>query len=234
MNNLNGKKCLITGATGGLGKEIAREMNSLGCDLFLTARNYEKLYNLKNELNNAKAPILICDADLGSQEGIDKVASLKDHGLDIIINCAGIFEPKSIEESSIEDFDNCFNVNVKAPFVFCKEFSANMKDNKWGRIVNIGSSSAYNGFKDSTIYSSSKHALLGLSKSMQAELKEFNVRTFFVAPSGMKTEMGKRIKGQKYDTFIDPKEVAQYISFVIMFDGDMVADEIQLKRMSNG
>ena len=60
-----------------------------------------------------------------------------------IINCAGIFINKSLEDSSIADFEKSFNINVMAPFIFCKQFSKQIIKNNWGRIINIASSSAY-------------------------------------------------------------------------------------------
>ena len=107
-----------------------------------------------------------------------------------------------------------------------------MVSKKWGRIVNIGSSSSYNGFKNTSIYCSSKHALLGLSRSLHDELKEHNIRTFCVSPGSIKTSMGKRVIGQNYDTFMDPKEIAEFIVYIISFDKEMVSEEIKLNRIN--
>ena len=100
-----------------------------------------------------------------------------------------------------------------------------------GRIVNIGSSSAYAGFKETSIYCGSKHALLGLSRAVYEELKEHNIRTFCISPGSVKTDMGKKVKNQNFDTFIDPKEIAEYVSFVMSFDGSMISEEIRLNRV---
>ena len=93
-----------------------------------------------------------------------------------------------------------------------------MVSKKWWRIVNIGSSSSYNGFKNTSIYCSSKHALLGLSRSLHDELKEHNIRTFCVSPGSIKTSMGKRVIGQNYDTFMDPKEIAEWLKAKLVID----------------
>jgi len=132
----------------------------------------------------------------------------------------------------VDDFEKCFSVNVRAAFVLCKEFSQGMISKKWGRIVNIASSSAYTGFKNTSIYCSSKHALLGLSRSLHSELKEHNVRTFCVSPGSIKTPMGKSVVGQSYETFLDPSEVAELVVRLISFDSEMISQEIQLHRMN--
>lgn len=98
--------------------------------------------------------------------------------------------------------------------------------------MSIGSSSAYSGVKETAIYCSSKHALLGLSRSLYDELKKYGIRVFCVSPSGAKTKMGKRIKNQDFKTFLDPKEIAEYVKFIISFNGRMISDEVRLNRLA--
>ena len=231
---LCGKNCLVTGATGGLGREIAKEFAKNGCNLFLTGRNNDKLNSLKNELENDQIKIDFEDADLSDDGEIQKlIEKVKNTfvNIDILVNCAGVFPVKLLSDSTIEDFEKCFGVNVKAAFVLCKEFSQGMISKKWGRIVNIASSSAYAGFKNTSIYCSSKHALLGLSRSLHSELKEHNVRTFCVSPGSIKTPMGKSVIGQNYETFLNPDEIAELIVRLVSFDNEMISQEIQLSRM---
>jgi len=232
---LKGKNCLITGATGGLGKEIAKEFAKNNCNLFLTGRNDEKLNSLKNELQNDQIKIDFEAADLSDVDDIQKLIDKTKNAfpnIDILVNCAGIFPVKLLSNSTVDDFEQCFSVNVKAAFVLCKEFSQGMVSKKWGRIVNIASSSAYAGFKNTSIYCSSKHALLGLSRSLHSELKEHNVRTFCVSPGSIKTPMGKSVVGQSYETFLNPSEVAELVGRLISFDSEMISQEIQLHRMN--
>ena len=238
---LQGKNCLITGATGGLGKEIAKEFAKNDCNLFLTGRNNEKLNTIKNELGNSKNKIKIDfeDADLSDvdeiQKLIEKVKSTFAN-IDILVNCAGVFPVKSLSDSTVEDFENCFSVNVKAAFILCKEFSQGMISKKWGRIINIASSGAYNGRKKTVVYRASKHALLGLSRSLHSELKEHNVRTFCVSPGPIKTPMGLDIvknenSDERFDSFMNPNEIAEFIAYLISFDNEMVSEEIRLSRI---
>ena len=234
--SLQGKNCLITGATGGLGKEIAKEFVKNGCNVFLTGQNNEKLDLLKNELEtNSGIKMDFEQADLSNSEEIKKlIKKIKSSfsNIDILVNCAGIFPVNLLSDSTTEDFEKCFSVNVKAAFILCKEFSQEMISNKWGRIVNIGSSSSYHGFKNTSVYCSSKHALLGLSRSLHNELKEYNVRTYCVSPGSIKTTMGKLVVGQNYETFLDPKEIAQFIAHIILFNNEMISEEIRLNRMN--
>jgi len=238
MNVLNNKNCFITGATGGLGREITKQFIQNNCNLFLTARNEQKLKKLKSELDrinvkNCKIVYSVCDLTKDHQiKKIIKLVRQNFHHIDILVNCAGIFQIKPISQATLEDFDKILAVNTRTPFLFCKEFSSDMMKQKWGRIINIGSSSSYSGFKNGSIYCSSKHAMLGLSRSLFAELKEHNVRIYSVSPGSMKTKMARLSKDQDYETFLNPTEVAKYIEFIIQFDGNLISEEIRLNRIN--
>lgn len=233
---LENKNCLITGATGGLGSNLAKILLENNCNVFLTSKSKLKLQKLQNKLektNKNNCKIIYEYGDLTKISDVKKIIKSirkKFKTIDIVINNAGLFLSKSISKSKIEEFQNIFDVNVRAPFLFSKEFSQDMKKKKWGRIVNVGSSSSYQGFSEGTIYCASKHALLGLSRSLFSELKEHNVRTFCISPGSIKTDMGKQDKKQNYKTFLDPKEVAEYIIYSLNFDKELVTEEIRLNR----
>ena len=237
MQTLNAKNCLLTGATGGLGKELAIKLVANGCNLFLTARNEKKLNGLASSLQKqTENKIKICykSADLSKSDDVKdliKYVKKKFNSVDILINCAGIFQVNFLRNTNLDDFEKSFNVNMKTPFLLCKEFSQNMIKKKWGRIVNVGSSSSYNGYKKTSIYCATKHALLGFSRSLVDELKEYNVRTFCISPGSIKTNMAKKLVEQDFDTFLDPKEVAEAILFVISHDNEMMIDELKLNRI---
>jgi 3-oxoacyl-[acyl-carrier protein] reductase len=238
-NILKNKNCLITGATGGLGRELSIELAKKGCNLFLTSKE-ANLEDLKSKIEQFDSEISIL-SQLTDLRNTDDVNSLINHirekfsHIDILINCAGENHRKPIVESTLEEYDSCMNLNVRAPFILSKEFSKDMVKNNWGRIVNIASSSAHNGFKDAAIYCSSKHALLGLSRTLFAELKDKNIRTFCVSPGSMKTRMAKEDEGllaeHDYNTFMDPNEVAEFITKIISYDNEMISQEINLSRL---
>jgi 3-oxoacyl-[acyl-carrier protein] reductase len=234
---LENRNCFITGATGGIGRCIAIKMAENKCNLFLTSTNITKLKNLKEEIESLygeKIKIYYEHGDLNEIQDINKIITMARETIrvvDILVNCAGFFVVKFLSDSNLDDFDATFNLNVRAPFIFCKEFSEDMIKCRWGRIINIGSSSAYAGSKETLLYCASKHALLGFSRALHDELKKNNIRTYCVSPSGAKTEMGKLIKNQNFDTFIDPREIAEYVVFICSFDGEMISDEIRLNRM---
>ena len=234
---LENRNCFITGATGGLGRCIAMRMAQHKCNLFLTSTSILKLKKLAGDIESlygGKIEVFCENGDLNVIRDINRIvttARSKIKTVDILVNCAGVFVVKSLFDLDLDDFNTTFNLNVRAPFIFCKEFSEDMIKSGWGRIVNIGSSSAYAGTKETSLYCASKHAILGFSRALHDELKKNDIRTYCVSPSGVKTEMGKLIKNQNFDTFINPDEIAEYVEFICSFNGEMISDEIRLNRM---
>ena len=151
--------------------------------------------------------------------------------IDALINNAGIFIKKSIKDSDLKNIQDSLNINLIYPFLLIKEFSKEMTENGWGRIVNIGSSSSYDGFENGSIYSSTKHAILGLSRSCNKELKKYGVRVISVSPSSVDTKMGRINDDQVFETFINSREIAEAIDQIIWYNNQMIIDEIRLNRM---
>jgi len=229
------KNAFITGASGGLGATIAFQLAESGCNLYLTGRSEKKLKALCDHIHESypATQVKYFIADLSKEEELKRVIFKVQNVtfVDMLINCAGVFPIKNIKDSGISDFNKCFNVNVKAPFLMSREFFHDMKNANWGRIVNVGSSSAYNGSEDTGLYCASKHALLGLSRSMYKEFKEHNVRVYNVSPGSIQTEMGATDTRQDFDTFLDPEDVAKYILFVMSFETGIISEEIRMNRM---
>tara|TARA_B100000315_G_C14521693_1_gene561868 strand:- start:161 stop:889 length:729 start_codon:yes stop_codon:yes gene_type:complete len=233
---LKNKNCLITGATGGLGTALSIEFAKNNCNLFLTSRNNHNLKILKSQLQTQNKTITVktFSTDLSNLSEINNLIKeiRKSYTtIDILINCAGILPLKFIQDSTVEDFDECFNINVRAPIILIKEFSKDMTDQRWGRIVNIASSAAYNGIEKTIIYRATKHALLGFSKAVHKELRDYNVRTFCISPGPIKTKMGEILENENYQTFINPSDIADFITNLISYDTEMFSEEIRLGRI---
>jgi len=232
-NNLKGKNVLLTGATGGLGAELARKFKEGGCNVFVVGRNPEKLTKLKEGLG------IIHSYSSDFTDGypsalIGAVRDVFPEGVDVLINCAGSFFVKPLEETTLEDYRFCMEVNLNIPYFLCKEFASDMKERQWGRIINVASSSAYGAAPKTSAYSAAKHGLLGLSRALHNELKNQGVRVICVSPGSIQTPMGREVEklGQRYDTFLDPAEIAEYIFYNASLDGEMIAEEIRLNRIN--
>jgi len=231
---LKGKNAFISGATGGIGKSIAVALAKVGCNLFLTGRNQNKLKNIVSELSLYDVDIQYKSGNLDSKGDIYSITNCSIgsfNTIDIVINSAGVFPNISLFDIQDDDYNQAININFRSAFIFTREFSKGMVKQKWGRILNIGSSSAYSGFGGTSLYCASKHALLGFSRSIHDELKKYNVRVYCISPSSTQSNMGLATKGQDYSTFLDPNDVAKYVLFVMSFDSNIISEEILLKRM---
>lgn len=235
QGNFKGKYALITGASSGLGKALVVEYARRGCNIILVGRDAAKLSSLKDKIDSTHSgdhSMQICD--LSSTDDIaNMLLDSNFPNVDILVNAAGVFPINKITDMSMEEYEQCIGINVTAPFMLIKELSRNMIDKSWGRIINIASSSAYAGGATTSAYCASKHALLGLSRSLHKELKEHNIRVICVSPGSIKTEMGRKVEklGQDFDTFMEPEEVAEYVVFNSSFDGNLVSEELRLNRM---
>jgi 3-oxoacyl-[acyl-carrier protein] reductase len=231
---LKGKCAFISGATGGIGKAIAIALAEQGCNLFLTSSDNASLSEVKNSLSSYNVSVSGQSGNLTNKEEVYQIidAVQKEIGaIDILINSAGVFPNVNLFDTNDDDFEETLDVNFRSVFLFTRGFAKSMVARQWGRIVNIGSSSAYSGFRGTSLYCASKHALLGFSRSIHDELKEHNVRTYCVSPSSTQSKMGMVTKDQDYSTFLDPSDIAKYVVFAISFDSNIVAEEIFLKRM---
>ena len=237
-NVLKNKKCFITGVTGAVGYELARLFAKNECKLFITGKNHSKLINRykKLKLEFPKEKIFFKQCDLISYNEVDQLCKLvlkKLKNVDILVNCAGIFSIENLNQVNSKKFDEIFAVNVRAPILITKNFIKSMKLKRWGRIVNIGSSSSYEGFEKTALYCSSKHALLGFSRSIYKEYKKYGIRSLIFSPGSIKSKMSKKIKNQDYRTFLDAKDVAQVILSNIKSDTQLVIPETIIKRITS-
>lgn len=232
----NGKRVLLTGATGGLGKHISKLLIETGCDLLLTSSKREKLFELQSELReisvylNTGGVVDICACDLNDRFQIDNLISVAGN-IDVLINNAGMFSLKTIDEVDEEHLQKIMNINVLAPFTLIKSFLPYMVKNKWGKIVNIGSTSCYNGNFETIAYCMSKHAFLGMSKSLFEYGKENGVLVYNISPGSMQTDMGKEDYRYDFKNFIEPESIAEYVLFASSMEGNASIDEVRIERV---
>ena len=118
-----------------------------------------------------------------------------------------------------------------APFMLAKECSKGMIEAGHGVILNVGSSSAYGAAPNTSIYCATKHALLGVSRAFQMELRSKGIRTTYVAPGSIQTEMGEQLLTQDYSTFIEPEELAEFLVSIILQEKNMIINEVSINRM---
>ena len=238
MQGDNAKKyqtIVLTGATGGVGKILDAKLVNVCKKLIIIGRNKNKLKDTASYLKGIDAK-LICEtieADLSSEIGIKETILIlnKKDKINVLINCAAKFTIKSIADSTFNDLLEDFNLNTFAPFMLAKECSKGMIEAGHGVILNVGSSSAYGAAPNTSIYCATKHALLGVSRAFQMELRSKGIRTTYVAPGSIQTEMGEQLLTQDYSTFIEPEELAEFLVSIILQEKNMIINEVSINRM---
>jgi|TARA_B110000858_G_scaffold197193_1_gene258069 short-subunit dehydrogenase len=231
------KTFLITGASTGLGEKFSILIADIAKNIIIVGRNKKRLLSLKNKINKINTDVNVLDisTDLSIDSGVDKLLKKfekqkKIKFVDVLVNSAANFTVKKIENVSIDQIKKDFQLNVISPFMLSKYFGLKMKKKNKGTIFNIGSSSSYDCSKNTSIYCMTKHALLGMSKAFNAELKSHGVKSIFIAPGSMKTSMGRKVKNQDFSTFIDPKEVAIMMKNLLNDKTSIFIDELKIKR----
>ena len=202
MIDLKGKKVLVTGASGGIGKAIAIELSSNGADLCLTGRNKSELESLQ-KLIGGNCEIII--SDLSKSEGIDELANSaqeKMGQIDILINNAGITRDNLFMRMSEEDWNEVINVNLNSIFKLTKQLIKGMIKRRYGRIINITSVIGVAGGAGQSNYSASKAGIIAMSKSLAQEVGSRSVTVNSIAPGFIETNMTAELSDDRKEEIL--------------------------------
>lgn len=214
------KKILITGASKGIGKSIAQTLSKGNFELFITGRNQTRLKEVARQ-TEAKA----IEIDLLEKNSCEKILS-QTGPLDILINNAGEYIWSPVEKITDEQISRIFKLNLEMPYKLTTLVTHQMKQNKWGRIVNIGSISGSVGEANASLYSASKSGLIGMSKALALELAEFGITVNVINPGWVKTELidnpcidlEEELECIPQKRFIHPDEIAKMVEYLISDD----------------
>ena len=192
MINFKNKNILITGATGGIGKELVKKFVSLGGNVLGSGTKIEKLDLLKKQYPNIKVKKFDMAEDSKIEDFIDSV-TLELGGLDILINNAGINMDNLSLRMKDEEWKKVININLTSTFLLSKHAIKQMLKNKFGRIVNITSVVGHTGNLGQSNYSASKSGIIGMSKSLAIEYAKKNITVNCVSPGFIASDMTMNI-----------------------------------------
>ena len=223
MFDLEGKKALITGASGGIGKEIAKVLIEHNAEVCISGRNHEELNALKKSLGK-KCHIVTCDLSKKDEiiELIKKTDKVLGH-IDILINNAGITKDNIFLRMSESEWEDVLNVNLNSTFSILKLITKGMIKRKYGRIINISSVVGATGGAGQVNYAASKAGLVGLTKSLSQELATRNITVNCIAPGFIETPMTEKLDDNRKDIIISsipanrigtPKDLSSAVIFL--------------------
>ena len=165
-------------------------------------------------------------------ENIAKVIE-KFGAIDVLVNNAGVAQSTPFEAISLAEFDKIMAINLRAPFMLIQAALPYLKKSDTATVINIASVVSHSGYPLQSIYSASKHALLGMTKSLAAEYYQDNIRVHAISPGGVYTDMVKISRPDlKPDGMIQPEEIAEIIEFLLTHRGNAVIDEILVHRVN--
>ena len=192
MINFKNKKILVTGATGGIGREIVKKFVSLDGEVLATGTNIKKLDLLKKEFPN----IHVLNFDISTHEKIEEFienVATQLSGLDILINNAGVNRDNLSLRMKDEEWKKVLDINLSSTFLMSKYAIKKMLKNKYGRIVNITSVVGHTGNLGQSNYSASKAGIIGMSKSLAIEYAKKNITINCISPGFIQSRMTDNI-----------------------------------------
>ncbi len=216
---------IISGATRGLGKTLAKFFSKEDNHLHLIARSKSDLKTLKEEIKSSNNQVNIYPIDLGNKEEIDALSFNFSKKKVVLINNLGIYAMDKPSTISEENLHEQFNINLFSAIRLSKKVLPQMKENANGRIVNIGSVMSLNASSIATSYSISKHALKAWTDALREEVKEDNILVSGVYPGSINTSSWDGL-GADRKAMIQTEDIAELIGCLTILGNSTLVEEI--------
>lgn len=224
---------VVTGGNRGIGKGIALRLAKEGHNVMITGRDVEALKKTEKEIKELGAGCIYFEGDVADEKFAAETARkiLEKYGkVDHLINNAGTRVFKKVVDASLDDFKKQVDANLYGVFNFTKAVLPGMIERKKGSIINIVSLAGKNSFVTGSMYSASKHAALGFTKSLMLEVREYNIRVAAICPGSVDTEFfdGSGMKPNK-DKILKPDDVADALLAILKLPARALISEIDLR-----
>jgi len=198
MFDLTNKVAVLTGASSGLGKQMANAFAQQGAKLVLLARRIDKLEELKSELDKQGTECIAVKCDVTSTEDVNNAAKIAEETfgrVDILVNCAGSSKDKGVLEMADDEWDFTISTDLTSVFKVARAFANIMKKNNYGRIINIASMYGLVGNTaiHTVAYHSSKGGVVNFTRAVAAELAQYNITCNAICPGYFETELTKAV-----------------------------------------
>ncbi|MFL2801996.1 MAG: beta-ketoacyl-ACP reductase [Paracoccaceae bacterium] len=202
MFDLSGKKVLITGASGGIGRELSKSFLELGAKIIISGTDSNRLNSLKEDLYQ-ECEVYKCD--LSNANDINALTANLDRsgGIDILINNAGKTEDNLLMRMSDEQWENIMLINLTSVMKLTRGIIRGMIKKRWGRVINITSIVALTGNPGQSNYVASKSGLIGFSKSLALEVASRGITVNCIAPGFIKTNMTDALNENQINSILN-------------------------------
>ncbi|HEY3251047.1 MAG TPA: SDR family oxidoreductase [Ignavibacteria bacterium] len=238
---LKNKIAVITGAGKGIGKATAELFLQEGANVVLVSRTKEDLNRFLKENEKYENNIILISGDVSQEKVINEVIDRtiqKFKRIDILVNNAGFSIFDNMVDSKTEDYDAMFNTNVKAIYLLTRGFLPYMIEQKSGTIINIASIAGKQGFATGTIYCATKHAVMGMSRALMLEVRQYNIRVAAICPGTVDTDFfrseSQTVISSDRSTVLHPNDIAESCLYASSLPVNAMASEIEIRPTNPG
>jgi NADP-dependent 3-hydroxy acid dehydrogenase YdfG len=235
---LANKTAIVTGASSGIGRATALALARHGANLIVTARREDRLRSLVDEIESlgARAALHAGDATEDATARQTIALAIAEFGrLDILINNAGAGNYKNLVDTSVEDYNDLIDTNMKSSFLFSRHAAPLMIEQRSGTILFISSIGGLQGAAGESVYCAAKFAQVGFAQSLDAELRKHNIKVGVICPGGTKTEFavgrGRTEEGVRGSHMMQPAEVADAIVFACLQPPNVRIPQMTVRHM---
>lgn len=224
---MNGKVALVTGASEGIGKEIARQLVARGVRVGMLARSRDRLEAAAAELGEGA---LALPGDVTRPADLEQAVSRLEErfgGLDYLVNNAGVGVFKPVHELSLEEWRRVLETNLTGPFLATRAAVPAMQRRGGGHVVNIGSLAGKNAFAGGSAYNASKFGLIGFSEAAMQDLRYLGIRVSTVLPGSVNTAFGGNRAEAEWK--IQPEDVAEAVLYVLQSNPRFMPGQLELR-----
>ena len=232
--DLIGKTAIVTGAGRGIGRAIALALADRGASIVLAARTTAQIRTVAKEIVNRGGQALAVSCDIADEAQVHNLfeqCSQHFGRLDILINNAAIGRYGQLHEFSTSDLDALLAVNVRGTYLCCRAAMQHMIPRRSGTIINISSMVGVKGYENQSAYTASKHAVVGMTKSLAVEAQQYNIRVSVIHPGGVDTQLVREARPDLApEILMQPEDIAHAVLFLLSLSARCAVDEIAIRR----
>lgn len=225
---------LVTGASRGIGRSISTALAKAGAHVIITSRNVDQLKEVEKVIQDKGGKATVLPADLSVEEDVNSLFDLiedRTGKLDILVNNAATGIWGQLIDFPMSDFDKIMKLNVRGLYLCCQRAMKLMMPQKSGYIINISSVVGFKGYPNQSAYTASKHAVMGITKSLAVEAREFNIQVSAIQPGGVETEFATAARPDlDPSVLISPEDIAATVLFLLSLSDRAWVDQIHVRR----